>query len=428
VSPVFVPHADSEAFCSGKLVQALAACGSDVTVVRCPDYWRDVDESSVWRHMDVQVEDVPCVLPRHRVDSLRHALRFQTASYARWVGAVVRRALRLHAVKPFDVVYSRSLPMFAHVGGYWCSRRLGVPWIANINDPWDYHLFPGQTCIRPSLAYRFLSKLWLQRTLRAADLVTGPSARLHALNAAIAGTRGAFQMIPHIGCTGAEPAEDRGLFKLVHAGKLGSSEITGRSSQTLLAGLKAFLDGHPQAQTATRLVLVGPRDDATRSHIERFGLSSFVKEIGKVSYEESLRHIGSASACVLVEADCAEGIYFPSKVVDYVAAGKPILALSPRTGEIADLGLSAGVLRVDPTDALAVRHAIAGLYSDWKAGRIAWRAPSPEVISRYQAANVARQFLTAAAPLLVGSPLASAQASANAANVPVVGPAALPFR
>ena len=73
-------------------------------------------------------------------DALAAALRYQTIASARWVAAAVEAAERLHRVRPFDLVYSRSLPKEAHICGYWTARRLRLPWLANLNDPWDFHV------------------------------------------------------------------------------------------------------------------------------------------------------------------------------------------------------------------------------------------------------------------------------------------------
>ena len=97
--------------------------------------------------------------------------------------------------------------------------------------------------------------------------------------------------------------------------------------------------------------------------------------VGHTDYEESLKYIQSATACLLVEGDMAEGIFLPSKAIDYISARKPILALSPAVGVVADLASGGGIIRVDPGDACAIRDAIRGLYADFRERNLALRSP-----------------------------------------------------
>lgn len=75
---------------------------------------------------------------------------------------------------------------------------------------------------------------------------------------------------------------------------------------------------------------------------------------------------------VLIEAPLAEGIFLPSKVTDYVQAGRPILAVSPRNGTLADLlGANGGGLAADCTDPDAIYSALRALYDSWARGSLA---------------------------------------------------------
>ena len=158
--------------------------------------------------------------------------------------------------------------------------------------------------------------------------------------------------MPHIGAV-SETARRANEFLIVHAGKLGLHELTGRSAAALLDGLQELFRMRPAARSRTRLLFVGPEDVETSRQVELRGLSGQVGCTGLVSYEESLRHIGEAALCVLVEADFREGVFLPSKLCDYIAARKPVLALSPEVGTVADLAAEGGIRRVGPKDSAA---------------------------------------------------------------------------
>jgi glycosyltransferase involved in cell wall biosynthesis len=398
ISPAFVPSHDSEAFCSAKLVAALAGVGAGITVFTYHEFAPQlVDGSASWQALRKYVADFPVSTHRNPIQSLTSAVRYQTQQYARWTGAAVEEAKRIHSRRPFDLVYSRSLPMFSHIAGYWCAKNLRLPWIAGINDPWDWHLFPVKVANKVPIPSA-LSTFWMKRTFHRADLLIYPNTRLHAYHEKISGIRHDSLIVPHVG-TARNQATRAGalsrIFALVHAGKLGSSEATGRSVLPLLHGLRLFLADFPEAAKITKLMLVGPSDAKTESIVSDLQLETIVSATGRVMYEESQTIIQAAAVCVLIEADMKEGIFLPSKLVDYLSAGKPVLALSPRVGVINDMAEQFGILRVDTGDVEGVRKAIGNLYLNFRNHTLASVAPSRKQISQFEPKNIANLFLRA---------------------------------
>ncbi len=412
ISPVFAPRVNSEAFCSAKMVAALMDAGASVTVLHSMEYTSGPelrDSSAMWQRVAAVAHDVHA--PQcGAVARLGLAAQYQSNCSVRWVDAAVRQAKQLHAEVPFDLVYSRSLPMFAHIAGYWCAKALKLPWVANINDPWDYCFFPGAK--KTVSLHAAVAKQWLKRTLRTADLVTYPSTRLRDFHARLSGVKARSEIMVHVGTTADEhPAEphDRS-FCLVHAGKLGANELTGRSATALLRGFRRFLDTTPTARRMAKLVLVGPPDAATQEMVQTLNLHDVVESTGRVSYEASLKVIGSAQACVLIESNEYEGIYLASKLVDYIAARKPVLALSPDAGVVADMAVDGNIIRVNPTDVEGVQSAIARLYSAFCRDELESMAPPPAFAQTFAGEVVARKFLSAVECIIAPSELAQARA------------------
>jgi glycosyltransferase involved in cell wall biosynthesis len=397
ISPDFVPKRDSEAFCSTKFVNALAKCGAQITVIVYSKAERDIDRSEMWNSIRATVVRIPPTVEMNPFASLASAIRYQTWLWARWTRETVRQARKFHRNSAFDVVYSRSLPMFGQIAGYWCAKELNLPWIANLNDPWDFHQFPVGILTEDLKNSPGLSDFWMRRTLRNADLVTYPSDRLRDYQTTLSTIPHYSQIIPHVGSSPVfqeNGAKGNGTnFHLVHAGKLGSNEFTGRSTAALLKGLRLFLNDCIEAKDHTRLTLVGPEDETTQEHIRHLGLEGTVVSVGPTDYEASLTYIQSASACLLVEAEMAEGIFLPSKLVDYISARKPILALSPPVGVIADLVPGGGITRVDARDVRGIRDAIHGLYVDFSRGTLPQRSPSGLQVDQFSPELIAKRFL-----------------------------------
>jgi hypothetical protein len=386
------------------MIAALTEAGADVTVLSCSNVLRKNpvrDASASWHELEQFRTDLPTPAQSAPRQSISAALRYQTSMYSRWVALVVQQARILHRHRAFDFVYSRSLPMCAHIAGFWCSRTLTLPWVANMNDPWETQFLPGvafpNVSVLDSATYRF----WLRRTLRMADLITYPCERLHAFHAEVSGIDHDAAIVPHVAWASGDATTNESLFHLVHAGKLGAAENPPRPAKPLLVAVKNFLDAHADARSVTRLTLVGPADEGTSKLVSELGLQDVVFSTGRVSYEQSLQWIAAATICVLVEAVVEEGIFFPSKLVDYFAANKPVLAVSPEKGTTADLAAAHNsVIKVDQHGAVAIQSAIAALYEDFQTGRLASRTPSPTLRNRFTPGEIAKQFLALAATVL----------------------------
>jgi glycosyltransferase involved in cell wall biosynthesis len=108
-----------------------------------------------------------------------------------------------------------------------------------------------------------------------------------------------------------------------------------------------LIERRPFIRERIELRFVGPEDLLLKRHVDELGLAQFVSYTGLVSYEESLEHISEATVCLLVEGAFEEGIFLPSKLCNYFAARKPVLAVSPRVGTVADLSERGGIVRVD---------------------------------------------------------------------------------
>ncbi len=423
VSPLFPPTVNAEAVCAAKWALALIARGVDLVVLADPPPKEGSprDASVSWSALSARTVavEVPAGLSRFSsgLATLSLGWRYRVGRlYPRWIERVVAKAKELHAAAAFDLVVSRSLPARGHLAGYWAARALGLPWAAIINDPWDYHLFPARVS-HGSFDRRAVSNRWLARTLRDADAVFGPSARLNDYNRRLARSDRRIDVLPHVGwslsnvasrfqsgsvhiATGRNAcATQEEEFRLVHAGVLGREPLTGgRPAAGLLSALARFLSSRPEARGVTKLRLVGPEDADAKALAAKLGLGpdsiGIVSFAGRVSYEESLREIASASACVLVEARMEEGIYLPSKFADYVAAAKPVLALSPAKGTLADYASGEkSIVRVDVDDEPAIARSITDLYDAWRTDRLASLKPSEKLQSIFCPDSIADAFL-----------------------------------
>ena len=399
ISPFFAPLANSEAYCGSKLIRELVHYGYDVIVFSIEYEGTDPkgrrDDSKLWD----ELKDITIRIPAHsnlnKIYSLLWVLHYQTPSWARWIGSVIQAANVLHREKPFDLIYSRSLPTFAHIPAYWLANLWRRPWIANFNDPWEGYLpnLKGAEKLKnPSLS--LMGKIWLKRIFNRASYITFPSERLGDFYVGKGKTNAKLKIIPHVGYESPKAySKDNSNFSIVHAGKLGGLELTrSKAPDGFLKALREFLSKNPEARSVTRLVLVGPVDEQTERLGRMFDLDDVMTSPGLVSYEKSLDYIGSAAVCLLIEGKFDEGIYFPSKLADYIAAKKPVLALSPKIGVVADLARDKGVVRVDVDNIKEIEAAITDYYYAFQDRTMEERYPSDALAGTFKGRLIAESF------------------------------------
>ena len=71
--------------------------------------------------------------------------------------------------------------------------------------------------------------------------------------------------------------------------------------------------------------------------VTEYKLERYVRFLPAVSYEESINELRNYDLSLIIEANCDEGIFLPSKVADYLQAGIPIYTISPSKGVLNDL-------------------------------------------------------------------------------------------
>jgi hypothetical protein len=404
--PPVGPQTSAEAICGGKVILGLEQAGVQMDVIAFDQAGAPTDRSSFWQGLDDRVVRFPEQSSGSRWSRLAKVARHGIIHWIEWTDRVISFALRQHQQRPYDLVYSRSLPAAAHLAGFRISRLLRLPWVANMNDPWGPSVTPSCDD-KVGFVERTLTLFWLRRTLRTADLVTYPSDRLAYWHRKVGGPERRLEVIPHIGyCKSASKgAPDK--FVVTHAGSL----ISGRSGAVLLEAFAKFIEDQPEARTVARLRFVGQIDAASKEEIARRNLSELVSCTGTVSYESSLEYISDSTVLVLIEKAYPEGLFLPSKLCDYFAAGRPVLALSPEVGVVSDLAARhRGIMRISPADRAGVLQALRRLYGSWRERKLEDLTLDPELARMVSAEVLTEKLIQSLASVCrsVATPLPTA--------------------
>jgi glycosyltransferase involved in cell wall biosynthesis len=294
-----------------------------------------------------------------------------------------------------DLVLASCVPYETAWAGARLARRLGVPWVADLEDPWAL----DEMRVHPTALHRRRDLARMRSALAgAAAIVTcAPEAAermRHALpnqaerivSVPIGFDRESFEGVP------AAPRTD-GTFRIVHAGSLHTelgqahrrgagrrrllggaaqeTDILTRSPVFLLEAIRDLVAADPRLGQRIELHLAGELTAGDRAVCAGH---DFVREAGQLDHAETVALMRSADLLFLPMHDLPPGSragLIPYKTYEYLAAERPILAAVP-DGDVRDLLEPldhASVCR--PADVDAMRHEIGRWLERAPVGRVA---------------------------------------------------------
>lgn len=285
---------------------------------------------------------------------------FMPDENASWALTAVPAGLRVARREGFDAVMTSSPPSSVHVIGAILSRKLGVPWIADLRD--SIVAKEDRRVDRPLVRVK-------ERThASVAALVAGKAAAIVGVTPTICAEmerlrpRGRVVTIPN----GADFDDFDSLsytpterFRITHTG----SFFGQRSPRPFLTAL---------AQSGPDVVarFVGDFRAADRDWAaQAFELGDTLELHPFVSHRQSLALQRDSDALLLLLPEIgARGKDIPSgKLYEYIAARRPILAAVPPDGAAAELIREAGAgVIVDPDDVDGIRGALETLVERWR--------------------------------------------------------------
>jgi glycosyltransferase involved in cell wall biosynthesis len=245
------------------------------------------------------------------------------ANLLTWTPGALRAARRLIAERRFDCVVTSGPPHSTHVTGLLLGRDRPA-WIADFRDGWRYE------SLRPPWPTRFQERFDAaleRRVATRAEAVIGVTRPIAEDFPARLGVDAAFIANGwDPGWTGSAGGEAAGLtpgrVNIVHTGTLGSGAW--RDPRPLFAALRrlAAEDGGGQV----RLVLAGQLDAELQQLMADVD-GDVVQHLGRMPREQAIALQRSGDALLLLTSS-RHVSHATGKLFEYLAAGKPIIALA----------------------------------------------------------------------------------------------------
>ena len=145
-----------------------------------------------------------------------------------------------------------------------------------------------------------------------------------------------------------------------------------RTPKFLFEGIRRFLKNNPKATEYLKFEFLGrnyagPDSSPMKVPID---LKNIVSFINQKNLDDTWKWISKADILLLLEFQFSSGIFFYAKLSDYLHANRPIFALSPKTGVIADLFKSGGGIITNPNNSEEIAKDLSKVISLWKSNNL----------------------------------------------------------
>lgn len=332
ISYMLPPNLYPQAIQIGRLLYNLSAragavCGTasySATGLDC--YW-DLDE-----HLAFRLE-VPFEPP---LSGWAHRLAFYGMPfYARspdefkgWVPIAERAVLGHLPISGFcpKALLSFGEPMSDHLLGLRLKQRLQLPWIAHFSDPWSDNPFR-----RPFFLSNYVNRRLEAQVVKHADRVIFTS--METLDLVMRKYPPAWhdkaRVLPHSYEPEQYPRQEgvrEGPLIIRYLGNFYGQ----RTPLPLFRALEKLYRESPTLVENIRIELVGnvpPR--MLKSFLYRSLPKGIVSIVSTVAYRQSLQLMASADLLLVIDAPGESSVFLPSKLVEYLGAGVPIMGIVP---------------------------------------------------------------------------------------------------
>jgi glycosyltransferase involved in cell wall biosynthesis len=271
----------------------------------------------------------PVPAGRFRIQLRRHfyALRIPDSKVG-WVGCAITAAREWLGQWRPEIVVASSPPVSNLLVGRRLARAFGMPWIADLRDPWTENPYNDYPAWR-----RWLDQLMERGVLRSAAHLTTVTPLWGEIlrkkhSAPVSVVLNGYSEEDFAGLVPARLG-DRDTLSILYAGTI----YPGRRDPSALFAALALLGDE---RRHVRVDFFGSSPQDLRALASRHGVAEQVHVHGRVPLRRSLELQVGADILLLMQWDNpADAGNIPAKYFEYAAAGRPILFIGYEAGTLA---------------------------------------------------------------------------------------------
>lgn len=297
-----------------------------------------------------------------------------------WNHYAIKAGRKLLEEEKFDAIITTGPPHSTHLIGLQLKNLTRVRWIADFRDPWT-DIYYYRELSHSALAKWYDRKLEKKVLLNCDMIVTvGNVIKNLFLSKSQKLADDKIEVITN----GYDPAD----FKDCDKKAADRFTITYTGTISLHYRLDGFVDAMKvlpdEIKENMYIRIAGSISQNLIDLFQRSGLSSQLDYKGYVSHQQSIAFLFESSVLLLLIPEVPEnkGI-LTGKFFEYLAAGKPILAIGPKEGDVADILKETGAgIMVEYDNVSLLKEKIRGFYNEFKAGITHGPSASVEKYSR----------------------------------------------
>ncbi len=328
-----------------------------------------------------------------------------------WKPFAMKKASECLRAGGYDFLYTRSVPFTDHLIGLSLKRKFDIPWIAHFSDPWTESIYANYR----SDALRKKNEAWEKTVMETADALVFTSLETLELYAAKYGE--AVRIKSHV----MNHTFNEDMVAKVKVAVDGES-ADGKSGETGNIWLaKDDAGGQPRKKVLSHVgnfygkrtpddiieaVCEAKKTDPAlgeklsidfygnvpgmyREDIAAAGVDDVIHCCGEVPYFESQKAMRRSNFLISVDASCENNVFFPSKLVEYMAYERPIIAITSNRGTVSRVLSESGHLTVENGDT----EALAQILLDISDGTLDTTGIDYSAVKNYRPQQVAKDFI-----------------------------------
>ncbi len=314
-------------------------------------------------------------------------------NYGSWKTAVlseIERYRRENDYRP-DAIVTFAQPFTDHLIGLELKKRYGLPWLAHFSDPWvdnPFNKYDEET--------QALNLSLERKVVESADILAFTSQE--TIDLVMAKYPGDWRLKAQVLPQSFDPS----LFQNARSTK--DRRITiryvgnfygNRTARPLIAALQLMVENDQASLDDICFELIGISDASVIRDAGGDALPAGLLNVyPSVEYSESLRLMTQADGLLVIDAPAELSVFLPSKLIDYIGAGRPVLGITP-PGTAADFIRQLGGPVADPSDTQKIRDILVSfidLLRERRQASVNTPWGTPEVREQFEAAIVAKSF------------------------------------
>ena len=282
-----------------------------------------------------------------------------------WIKPSTNYLIKYLKTNKIDVIITTGPPHSMHLIGLNLKKELNIKWLADFRDPWtEIDYFQQLPLTKKAIEkHHSLEK----EVLKKADvvLVVGKTMgeKFGKLNSNIVTVTNGFDEV----ITDAIVALDS-KFTITHIGLMNAD----RNPKIMWEVLSEIISENKEFAADFELKLIGKADVSVIDDISKYRLYKNVKIIDYVTHDKVVEFQKKSQVLLLIvnNVPSAKGI-ITGKIFEYLMAKRPILAIAPINGDLAEIIKETnGGLVVDFGDKNFLKMAILNLYLKFKQGNL----------------------------------------------------------